>query len=157
MRAFVAPRGAIRAQAAIDIAAPPERVAAVYRDVDKWGVTFPATIERARVIETGDNWQQVEVAHKMEGRVPNTIIFLSATEIGLEESKRRFDASFLNRFEPVPGGGTHYVIEGYVSLKGMLRILKPFLVGYVRRRQLEQMRRYVLEPLKAAAEKRAGS
>jgi hypothetical protein len=91
---------AIQAQAAIDIAAAPERVAAVYRDVERWDVTFPATIQQARVVSTGDNWQEVEVAHRMEGRVPNTLIFLSATEIGLEESKRRFDARFLNRFEP---------------------------------------------------------
>jgi hypothetical protein len=154
MRAFVTPRDAIQAQAAIDIAAPPERVAGVYRDVEKWGATFPATIEDARVIETGDNWQEVEVAHKMEGRVPNTLIFLSNTEVGLEESKKRFDARFLNRFEPSTGGGTHYVISGYIRLKGIFGILKPFLKGYVRRRTLAQMKSYVLEPLKAAAENR---
>jgi hypothetical protein len=155
MRAFVTPGGAIQAEAAIDIAAPPERVAAVYRDVEKWDVTFPATIECARVVETGDNWQEVEVAHRMEGRVPNTLIFLSDTEIGLAESKKRFDARFLNRFEPAAGGGTHYVIRGYVYLKGIFRVLKPFLRGYVHRRELTQMRRYVLAPLKAAAENSA--
>ena len=56
----------------------------------RWDVTFPATIG-ARVIETGDNWQQVEVAHRMNGRVPNALIFLSDTEIELrsEEAVRR--------------------------------------------------------------------
>lgn len=153
MHKFVPPQNAIRAQASIDIAALPERVAAVYRDVEKWGETFPATIERARVIESGDNWKQIEVSHRMEGRVPNTLIFLSDTEIWLEESKKRFDAAFLNRFQPADGGGTHYIITAYISLKGIYKVLEPFLTGYVRRRALEQMKNYVLQPLKTAAEK----
>jgi hypothetical protein len=155
MRPFVTYPNAIQAQSAIDIAAPPEQVAALYRAVEQWDVTFPATIEHARVIETGDNWQQVEVAHRIEGRVPNTLIFLSDTEIGLEESKKRFDASFLNRFERAAGAGTHYVISAQIRLKGLFGVLKPFLSGYVRGRALLQMRTYVLEPLKAAAESSA--
>ena len=153
MRQFIPSRHAIKTQAAIDIAAPPEYAAALYRDVEKWGETFPATIERAQVIQTGDNWEQIEVIHKSEGRVPNTLIFLSDNEVGLEESKKRFDASFLNRFEPAVGGGTHYVITAYVSPKGIYRVLKPFLKAYVRQKTLNQMKSYVLDPLKAAAEK----
>jgi hypothetical protein len=154
MRAFTPSQHAIQIQAEIDIAAQPERVAAVYRDVDRWGEIFPATIERAKVIQRGDNWEEIEVTHKMEGRVPNTLIFLSATEVGLEESKKRFNASFLNRFEPAAGGGTHYLITAYISLKGIYKVLKPFLMGYVRRQALKQMKNYVLEPLKAVAEKK---
>ncbi|MHB1134568.1 MAG: SRPBCC family protein [Chloroflexota bacterium] len=153
MRRFTAPDHAIQTQAAIDIAAPPEQVAAVYRNVERWGETFAATIDRAWVIETGANWQLVEVAHKKEGRVPNTLIFLSDTVIGLEESKKSFDASFLNEFEPAANGGTRYVLTAYVSLKGIYKLLKPFLEGYVRRRSLRQMRAYVLNPLKTAVEK----
>lgn len=149
---FNPPGDAIRAQAAIDIAALPEQVAAVYRDVEKWDETFPATIQRAQVIETGANWQKIEVTHKTEGCVPNTLIFLSSTEVGLEESKRRFNANFLNRFEPEAGGATHYVISAYISLKGVYKILKPLIAGYVRQKTLEQMENYVLVPLKKAAE-----
>jgi hypothetical protein len=153
MREFRPLRHAIKAQAAIDIAVPPKSVAALYCAVEKWGETFPATIEKAQVIQTGDNWEQIEVIHKSEGRVPNTLIFLSDTEVGLEESKKRFDASFLNRFELAVGGGTHYVITAYISPKGIYRVLKPFLKAYVRRKALNQMKSYVLDPLKTAAEK----
>lgn len=152
-REFLPSPNAIQAQAAIDIAAPPEQVAALYRAVEKWGETFPATIEHARVIDTGDNWMDVEVTHRIEGRVPNTLYFLSDIEIGLEESKRLFNASFLNRFESAADGGTHYVITGYIRLKGITKVLAPFLTGYVRQRALKQMKSYVLDPIKTAAEK----
>ena len=153
MREFTPSLNAMRTQAAIDIAAPPERVASVYRDIEKWGETFPATIEHAQVIETGDNWKQIEVSHKTEGRVPNTLIFLSETEIGLEEHKKRIDASFLNEFKPAADGGTHYVITAFINLKGIYIVLKPFLQGYVRWQALKQMKSFVLDPLKPAAEK----
>ena len=153
MREFVIPQDAIEEEAAINIAAPPERVAAVYRDVEKWGDTFPATIESAHVIKTGDNWKQIEVDHKQAGRVPNTLIDLSPTEIGLTESKRKFNARFLNRFERAANGSTHFVIHAYISPKGIYKVLKPLLVGYVHRQILEQVKSYVLEPLKAVVEK----
>lgn len=156
MREFRPSRHAIRVEAAIDIAAPPEQVAAVYRDVEKWGETFPATIAHAQVIDTGDNWQHIQVAHKKQGSVPNTLIFLSDIEIGLEESKKKYDASFLNRFEPGIRGGTHYVLTAYVTLKGIYNLFRPLLIGYVRQQMLRQMGRYVLIPIKTAAEKVSG-
>ena len=153
MRKFEPFHDSVQAQAAVDIAAPPRHVAAIYREAEKWSETFPATIARAQVTETGDNWKQIEVTHKTEGRVPNTLIFLSDTEIGLEESKKRFHASFLNQVEPGANGGMHYVITAYISLNGIYKALKPFIKGYVRRQARQQMKKYVLEPLKIAAEK----
>jgi hypothetical protein len=153
MREFVIPEKAIEEEAAINITAPAERVAAVYRDVEKWEETFPATIAAARITQSGENWKEIEVQHKEEGRVPNTLIDLSETEIALQESKKKFNASFLNRFERTVNGGTHYVIHAYISPKGIYKLLKPFLVGYVHRQALRQMKSYVLEPLKATAEK----
>jgi hypothetical protein len=153
MREFVPNQKAIRTRAAIDIDARPDQVAAMYRDVDQWGETFPATIERAQIMKTGDNWKEIQVTHRQEGQVPNVLIDISKNEIGLEESKKKFNASFLNRFEPSANDGTHYVIDAYISLKGIYRLVKPFLKGYVRRQTLKQMKNYVLLPLKIAAEK----
>jgi hypothetical protein len=151
MRRFV-PSPAIIAQAAIDIAAPPGEVAMLYCAVEKWSETFAATIEQAHVTQAGDTWKRIEVLHKREGWVPNTLILLSGTEIWLEESKKLYDACFLNQFEPAVGGGTHYLITAYIRLKGIFGVVQPLLGGYVRRRALAQMRRYVLDPLKNAAE-----
>jgi hypothetical protein len=153
MRQFVPSPSAIRTQSEIDISAPPEYVAAIYRNVEKWGETFPATIERVRVIEQGENWAQIGVIHRQEGHVPNTLIFLSDTVIALEESKKKFDASFLNEFNAKSDGTTHYVITSYVTPKGVYRLLRPFLQNYVHRQALKQMKNYVLEPLKRAAER----
>jgi hypothetical protein len=146
-------RDAVEVQAAIDIAAPPEHVAALYRDVETWHETFSVTIEQARITATGENWKQVEVTHRTEGKVPNTLIFLSETEIALEESKQRFNAVFLNQFLPMAQRRTHYMITAYITLKGIYRIMKPFVEHYVHRQALKQMGQYVLAPLKTAAEK----
>ena len=124
----------------------------MYCAVDQWDEIFPATIAAARVTETGSNWQRIEVTHKIEGRVANTLIVLSDTVIALEESKRRFDASFLNQFQPAAHGGTRYVITAHIRLKSILRTFQSLLAGYVRRKAREQMRQYVLEPLKTAVE-----
>lgn len=88
----------------------------------------------------------------IEGRVPNTLIFLSETEIALEESKKRFNAVFLNQFLPMAQRGTHYMITAYITLKGIYRIMKLFVKHYVRGQALKQMEQYVLAPLKTAAE-----
>jgi hypothetical protein len=57
---FQIPKNTIETKAAIDIASTPEHVASVYCDVEKWGEKFPATIDYARVIKSGDNWKQHE-------------------------------------------------------------------------------------------------
>ena len=72
-------------------------------------------------------------------------------QIDLREAKRRHTAWFVNRFEPIPGG-TRFSVSGEIALKGIARLVQPFLRGYVRK----QMERWVLEPVKAEAERRAG-
>lgn len=155
-KTFAIPPGVLQAQASIDIAASPETVAALYRNVEKWSEIYPATIAGARCVRSGERWQEIEVTHKQEGSVPNTLFELSDTEIGLEEHKKKFDAWFINRFLPAANGSTHYIIQGYIRLKGIYQLLKPFLKGYVHRQTVKRMRDYVLEPLKAAAENQHG-
>lgn len=77
----------------------------------------------------------------------NILTAVSAEEIRLEEFKKRYDAVFLNRFEAVPEG-TRYTLVGDISLKGLYRLLAPFLKGYIRK----QMSKWVLEPVKTRAE-----
>jgi hypothetical protein len=70
--------------------------------------------------------------------------------VDLWESKRLYDATFTNRFEP-RGDDTRYVVAADVRLKGAARmaaVLGPLLAGYIR----YQMRRFVLEPMRRAAE-----
>lgn len=149
---FSIPASAIHAAASVYIAAPPEQAAAVYRAVDQWGEIFPATVAGARIARSGDRWQDILVAHKQAGSVPNRLFDLSETEVGLEEHKKKFDAWFTNRFLPAANGGTQYSICGYLRLKGIYRLLAPLLKHTVRRRMVKSMRAYVLDLLKRAAE-----
>jgi len=64
----------------------------------------------------------------------------------LRESKRRYDATFVNRFETV-AGGTRYTVDAAVHIKQPLTVLAPLLRGVVAR----AIRRYTVEPLRAAA------
>jgi hypothetical protein len=91
----------------------------------------------------------VEVDHR-QGKVLNVISDLSPDRVALWESKRRYDATFVNSFEPAPAG-TRYHVSADVELKGSARWLAPFLHRYIRR----QIRRYVLEPMRRAAENAA--
>ena len=132
---------------AIHIDAPPEQVAAIYLDVANWHRTFPATIKAARVVRESLGEIFIEVDH-VEGRVPNVLRPKSPTRIDLEEDKRRYHATFSNEFQ-AEGGGTRYSLDAHVQLKGANRLLAPLVGPLIRSR----MRRFVLEPMKVAAER----
>jgi hypothetical protein len=72
---------------------------------------------------------------------------ISSELIVLEEHKRRYDARFENHFHPVPGG-TNYVVTADVVLSGSLRLLGLVAKPFIRSR----IRRFVLEPMRRAAE-----
>ncbi len=139
--------GTVRARESLVVHAPPERLAALYMDHAHWNRLFPATIRGTRFVKQTPGEIVVEVDHRTGGRVINVIRPLSPTEIALDEFKPTFDATFVNRFEAV-AEGTRYVVDADVRLRRPYTILAPFVGGLVRRR----VRRYVLEPMRVAAE-----
>jgi len=88
----------------------------------------------------------VEVDH-IEGKAVNILRDVSPTRIELVEFKRRYDATFVNEFIP-EGEGMRYTLTASVQLKWPYRLAAPFVKPLV----LARMRRYVVDPLKLAAE-----
>jgi hypothetical protein len=127
-------------------------VIALYLDHAHWPRLFPATIRGVRFLRQAPGEIVVEVAHRDEGPVVNVIRPRPPHVVELEEFKRRFDATFLNRFDDTPEG-TRYTVVAEVRLKPPFRVLAPFLRALVRRR----VRRYVLEPMRAFAEAERGN
>lgn len=121
-----------------------------YLDVADWPRLFPATIRATRVVRRAGDEITVEVDHRTAGRVINIVRPRSPNEIVLEEFKPKFDATFLNRFE-AEADGTRYTVVADVRLHLPYALLAPVLAGYVRR----TVRRYVLDPMRAAAERGA--
>jgi len=145
-----AARAALHEEAEVLIHAPPAQVAALYRDFSGWPRLFPATIRGVRLVRREPQRVTVEVDHR-QGTVVNVMSDLSPGRIALWESKRRYDATFVNSFEPAPIG-TRYHVTADVELKGPARWLAPFLHRYIRR----QIQHYVLEPMRRAAEQKTG-
>ena len=142
--------GRVRALASILIRAPRADVAVAYRDFRDWPRIFPATVRDARLLREDAGKQVIEVDHRTEGRVINVLDAGSVETIGLEEFKPRYDARFVNRFEPV-AEGTRCTVSADVRAKGAWKLLLgPWLRGLVRYR----IARQVLEPLKNHVEGR---
>lgn len=140
----------VRTEGSIRIAARPAEVMAIYCDHRRWPELFPATIRGVQRIVEDDERTVVEVDHRAEGRVPNILRRLSPEAIELTERKPRYDAVFVNRFEPASGGAL-YTVEATVVLRWPYALLAPALGGLVNRR----IRRYVLEPMRERAERTA--
>jgi hypothetical protein len=138
----------IRVHTATVIKAPKETASQVYADYAGWPHVFP-TISGVRLLRREGSKQILEIDHR-EGKVINEMTIRSPDEIDLREVKRRYNARFINRFEAVPGG-TRFTVSGEIYLKGVAKLLQPFLGGYVRR----QMQRWQLQPVKSEAEERA--
>jgi polyketide cyclase/dehydrase/lipid transport protein len=128
--------------------APKATVSGVYGEYPSWPRLFP-TINGVRLLRREGATLVLEIDH-IEGTVVNELLVRSPDEISLWEVHRRFDALFLNRFETIPGG-TRFTVSGEFHLKGVAKLLHPFLQGYARRR----MERLQLQPVKAEAEARA--
>ena len=138
----------MRVRAETTVAAPRDVVAGVYRDYARWPEVFP-TIAAVRLLREEPGRQLVEVDHRVEGKVVNELVDRPPDGLELREWKRAYDASFVNRFEPVPGG-TRFTVEGHLRLKGPRRLLSPFVRGHARR----LIERLQLQPIRSAAESR---
>ena len=131
------------------IRAPWTRVARLYRDYESWPQLFPATIHGVRLVRSEGFRTELEIDHR-EGKVPNVLTEVSPERINLWEAKRRYEGTFVNCFQAVPGG-TRYTVVADIRLKGAAKLLGPLLGGYIRR----QIVRYVLVPMQVAAETHA--
>jgi hypothetical protein len=146
-----APVRAIRASASTLIRAPQDTVFALYADWEHWPRLFPRTIRGVRLVASEGSSRTIDVDHS-EGHVPNVMSIVSPELIVLDEHKRRYDARFENHFEPLAGSrGTRYAVTAAVTLHGKLRWLGPLAKPLIRSR----IRRYLLDPLRRAAEEEA--
>ena len=136
----------VHTSAAATIRAPRDRVFALYARWQDWPRTFGRTIRGVRLVRQEGAVTVLDVDH-VEGHVPNVMAVTAPDLIVLEERKRRFTARFENRFEP-RADGTRYVVTADVSLQGWLRWLRFIAAPVIRSR----IRRFVLEPIRLAAE-----
>jgi hypothetical protein len=131
------------------ISAPPDRVSELYQDYTRWAELFPATIRGTRLLEVQGATRRIAVDHATAGQVVNVMTIVSPREIRLDEVKPRYDARFVNLFDPDPRG-TRYTVVADIELRGLLRKLTAFARPLVR----HQIARFILRPLKAMAERR---
>jgi ribosome-associated toxin RatA of RatAB toxin-antitoxin module len=125
---------------------PPERAYDIYADYAGWPQVFP-TISAVRLVSRAGNSVVLEVDHRTEGKVRNELVLQPKGQLELRESKRRYDARFINWFDPV-NAGTQVSVTGDIRLKGFARLLAPLLGRYARR----LIQRFTLQPIKIAAE-----
>jgi hypothetical protein len=137
----------LHVEASIDIVSPQPLVMGLYMDYDNWHELFPLTIRSARCVKEENGVFIIEVDHKKEGFVMNILTVLSNEEIQLEEFKPNYNATFINRFQPI-AMGTRYTISANISLKGIYKIAAPFIKNVVKNRIME----LVLKPMKKLSE-----
>lgn len=139
----------IRTAVSAVVDAPPSLVYGTFIDVLGWPEVFPA-IAGVTVTRQDASTIEVRVDHR-EGVVPNVLSLAPPDTVLLRERKRRYDATFANRFTGLPDGRTHYRVDAEIALRGWRRLLASALGWFVRR----QLRRLTVEPLRVAAESRA--
>jgi hypothetical protein len=120
----------VRASTSVLVRAPRDTVFALYAKWAAWPRLFP----------------EIDV-DQVDGPVPNRMTVVSPEVIVLEEHKRHYDARFENRFERGVDG-TRYIVTADVTLLGKLRWLRLLAKPFIRSR----IRRFVLEPIRQAAE-----
>ena len=138
----------MKVETSLVLGVPPEQAYQIYADYAGWPQVFP-TISAVRLVQRTGNSVVLEVDHRTAGKVRNELRVEPKRRLELVENKRRYDARFINRFEPAPEG-SRIVVTGDIRLKGLARLLAPFLGWYARR----LIQRFTLQPIKIAAEGR---
>lgn len=138
----------MKVKTSLVVDAPPGRAYDIYADYSGWPRVFP-TISAVRLLKRTGTTVVLEVDHRSAGKVRNEPRLQPKSQLELLENKRRYDARFVNRFEPLPEG-SRIAVVGDIRLKGLARLLAPFLGWYARR----LIQRFTLQPIKIAAEAR---
>lgn len=131
----------------VSIAAPSDKVYALYLDYTRWHQIFPKTIKSARLIKKSEGKIFIEVDHKTEGHVLNILTLNGTCRIELEEIKPKYTAVFTNTFTP-SGSQTLYSIQARILLRGVYKLAAPFIRSLIKKR----IRQFVLHPIKQYAE-----
>lgn len=139
----------LRLIVSLTVAAPPELLYNLLMDYKNWNNIFPSTIQQTELIAEENGGKTIRVLHKKEGHVVNWLHMLEPGVIRLDESKPRYNASFINYFDPVKHG-SNYTVVASIQLKGIFRFVAPFIKGLVRKRIYQ----FTLLPMKKAAEKK---
>ncbi len=132
---------------ATDVAAPVELVYAVYADYTGWPRIFP-TIHGVRLVSSDQDGILLAIDHT-EGPVTNRLLLRPPDRIVLSETKRGYQATFVNTFRPSETG-TRVEVEGDIRLNGARRLLAPIVRPYARR----LIRRLQIAPVAAEAGRR---
>jgi Polyketide cyclase / dehydrase and lipid transport len=138
----------MKVETSLVLGVPPVQAYEIYADYTGWPRVFP-TISAVRLVRRTGNSVVLEVDHRTAGKVRNELHLEPKRQLELLETKRHYDARFINRFEPAPGG-SRIVVTGDIRLKGLARLLAPFLGWYARR----LIQRFTLQPIKIAVEGR---
>lgn len=135
----------------VAVGARPSTVAEVYADYEHWPELF-AKVHAVRLHRAAGSTLVLDIDHD-EGPVVNELELVSPSEIVLRETKRRFDAEFVNRFDAALGG-TCWTVDATVRAAGWLAavavLLRPIVNAYVRR----EIQRWQIHPVRVAAEAR---
>jgi hypothetical protein len=141
------PWGTMQTTVAATVSAPRDHVLALFLDYTQWPRIFHETISSTELVRRESHSLLVMVEHRREGRVLNVLTDCGDGVVALREFKRRFNATFVNRFARVQDG-TRYTVDAEVRIKPPFTLIAPFLRGVVER----AVRRYTIEPLREAAE-----
>jgi hypothetical protein len=140
--------GTVHTSVTTTVHAPRDQVVALLLDYAEWPRIFSETIADTELVRRDAHSLVVTVHHRREGRVMNVLTDCGDGIVTLREFKRRFNATFVNRFARSPGG-TRYTIDAEVRIKRPFSVIAPLLRGVVER----ALRRYTMDPLRAAAER----